>query len=141
MIDAEGRLLGVVTLEEWSWPRSPRTCAVIVAADLMRGGVTPLRPDDRLDRALELFVESDLLALPVVDGPRGAGRRHRQAGRRFQHVFASRPRRGCSRNRRSRKLTRRHDFQNGDDHVRLRPASLAESVGAIRLRKIANIMQ
>jgi len=30
--------------------------------------VTPLRPEDRLDRALELFVESDLLALPVVDG-------------------------------------------------------------------------
>ena len=35
---------------------------------LMRGGVIPLKPDDRLDRAMELFVENDLLALPVVDG-------------------------------------------------------------------------
>jgi CBS-domain-containing membrane protein len=37
---------------------------------MMRGDVTPLRPEDRLDQALELFVESDLLALPVVDGER-----------------------------------------------------------------------
>jgi CBS-domain-containing membrane protein len=44
---------------------------VIVAADLMRGDVSPLRPGDRLDRALELFVENDMLALPVVDGPPG----------------------------------------------------------------------
>jgi CBS domain-containing protein len=29
--------------------------------------VTPLRADDRLDRALELFAESDRLTLPVVD--------------------------------------------------------------------------
>jgi len=34
----------------------------------MRTDVTPLQPSDRLDRALELFVESDLLALPVVEG-------------------------------------------------------------------------
>jgi hypothetical protein len=39
----------------------------------MRGGVTPLAPSDRLDRALELFVESDLLALPVVE--EGPGKR------------------------------------------------------------------
>ena len=40
----------------------------------MRAGITPLRPGDRLDRALELFVENDLLALPVVDaGGRVAG--------------------------------------------------------------------
>jgi CBS domain-containing protein len=37
----------------------------------MRADVEPLRPDDRLDRALELFVRSDLLALPVVDGSEG----------------------------------------------------------------------
>ena len=30
--------------------------------------MTPLHPEDRLDRALELFVESNLLALPIVDG-------------------------------------------------------------------------
>ena len=40
---------------------------MIVAADLMRSDVTPLQLDDRLDRAQELFVEHDLLALPVVD--------------------------------------------------------------------------
>jgi len=45
----------------------------------MRPDVTPLREGDRIDRALELFVESDLLALPVVedgdaaDGPRVLG--------------------------------------------------------------------
>jgi CBS-domain-containing membrane protein len=34
-------------------------------------GRPALRPDDRLDRALELFAESNLLALPVVDGAAG----------------------------------------------------------------------
>jgi len=29
--------------------------------------VRPLTPEDTLDRALELFVENDLLILPVVD--------------------------------------------------------------------------
>jgi CBS domain-containing protein len=29
--------------------------------------VTPLQPRDRLDRALELFVENNVLALPVVN--------------------------------------------------------------------------
>jgi CIC family chloride channel protein len=70
--DAEGRLLGVVSLEEVLLAsRSPHLQPLVVVADLMRGGVSPLRPDDRLDRALELFVESDLLALPVVDGSPG----------------------------------------------------------------------
>jgi CBS-domain-containing membrane protein len=41
-----------------------------VAADLMRE-VVPLTPDDPLDQAMELFVESNLLALPVVDGQDG----------------------------------------------------------------------
>jgi CIC family chloride channel protein len=67
--DAEGRLLGVVTLEEVHLAsQSPNVRALLLAADLMRVDVAPLRPDDRLDRALELFVENDLLALPVVDG-------------------------------------------------------------------------
>jgi CIC family chloride channel protein len=69
VLDAEDRLLGVVTLEEVLLAsQSQHLGPLIVAADLMRGGVQPLRPEDRLDRALELFVESDLLALPVVDG-------------------------------------------------------------------------
>jgi CBS-domain-containing membrane protein len=37
----------------------------------MRTDVKPLRPDDGLDRAMELFAEGDLLALPVVDESRG----------------------------------------------------------------------
>jgi CIC family chloride channel protein len=66
--DAEGHLVGVVTLEEVLLAaQSPHLRSLVVAADLMRGEVTPLKPDDRLDRALELFVESDLLALPVTD--------------------------------------------------------------------------
>ncbi len=66
--DANDRLVGVVSLEEvHQASQSPDLGKWIVAADLMRGDVTPLRSDDRLDRALELFVENDLPALPVVD--------------------------------------------------------------------------
>jgi CIC family chloride channel protein len=68
VIDDAGRLQGVVTLEEVVLATQSRELGeLVVAADLMRYGVTPLHSDDRLDRALELFVESDLLALPVVD--------------------------------------------------------------------------
>lgn len=66
--DSAGRLLGVVSLEEVHLAsQSPNLSPLVVAADLMRGDVTPLQLDDRLDRAQELFVENDLLALPVVD--------------------------------------------------------------------------
>jgi CIC family chloride channel protein len=67
VVDAEGRLLGVVTLEEaLVASQSPALRDFALAADLMRGDVEPLRPEDRLDEAMEQFVESDLLALPVV---------------------------------------------------------------------------
>jgi CIC family chloride channel protein len=67
--DDEGRLLGVVSLEEvYLASQSPNLLALIVAADLMRTDVAPLCADYRLDRAVELFVENDLEALPVVDG-------------------------------------------------------------------------
>ena len=50
----------------------------------MRTDVKPLRPDDGLDRAMELFAESDLLALPVVEDPTrrvvGVVKRHDVAG-------------------------------------------------------------
>jgi chloride channel protein, CIC family len=70
--DQEGRLLGVVSLEEVHLAsQSPHLLAIVLAADLMRGDVTPLRPDDRLDHALELFVENDLDALPVVEDASG----------------------------------------------------------------------
>ena len=66
--DEQGRYLGVVSLEEVHLAAlSAPLSTLIVAADLMRTDVTPLRPDDQLDRALELFVESDRLTLPIVD--------------------------------------------------------------------------
>jgi CIC family chloride channel protein len=71
--DANERLVGMVSLEEvHQASQSPDLGTLVVAADLMRGDITPLRADDRLDRALELFVENDLPALPVVDGTDGA---------------------------------------------------------------------
>lgn len=74
VVNPEGGLLGIVSLSEvYLASQSPNLGSLVVAADLMRTDVTPLRPEDRLDRALELFVESDLLALPVVDGD-GAAR-------------------------------------------------------------------
>jgi CIC family chloride channel protein len=66
--DPEGRLVGVVSLEEVHLASiSPHLDSLVLATDMMRTDVTPLVPEDHLDRALELFVESDLLALPVVD--------------------------------------------------------------------------
>ena len=103
VVDAEDRMLGVVTLQELVLAsRSPDLLPLIVAADLMRGGVTPLKPDDRLDRAMELFVENDLLALPVVDGtPEGRIVGIVKRGR-FERILASYFRRGCSFERASR---------------------------------------
>jgi CIC family chloride channel protein len=67
--DDKGTLLGVVSLEELHLASQlPTLGPLVVAEDLMRVDITPLRPEDPLDRALELFVESNLLALPVVDG-------------------------------------------------------------------------
>jgi CIC family chloride channel protein len=69
VLDEHGRLLGMVSLEEVHLAsQSAHLGSFVVAADLMRADVTPLRTEDRLDRALELFVENNLLALPVVDG-------------------------------------------------------------------------
>jgi CBS domain-containing protein len=68
LVDGGDSLLGVVNLEEVHVAsRSSYLGPWVVAADLMRE-VTPLRPDDRLDRAQELFIENNLLALPVVTG-------------------------------------------------------------------------
>jgi CIC family chloride channel protein len=66
--DGQNRLLGVVSLEEVHVASAePGLRALILAEDLMRTDVRPLTPGDTLDRAQELFVENDLLALPVVD--------------------------------------------------------------------------
>jgi CIC family chloride channel protein len=65
--DSEGRLVGVVSLEDvHTAAREPAALSIVCAVDVMRYDVTPLTPEDRLDRALEHFVEDDLLALPLV---------------------------------------------------------------------------
>jgi CIC family chloride channel protein len=70
--DDRGDYLGMVSLEEVHLAsQSPHLTPLVLAEDLMRTDVTPLKPEDRLDRAMELFAESDLLALPVVDGEPG----------------------------------------------------------------------
>ncbi len=67
VVDANNRLLGVVTLDEvYLTSQAPSLQPLVLAEDLMRSDVKPLTPDDTLDRALELFVENDLLSLPVV---------------------------------------------------------------------------
>jgi CIC family chloride channel protein len=64
----DGRFLGMVGLDQVHLAsRLPDLQRLVVAADLMRADVVPLHPGDRLDRALELFVENNLLELPVVD--------------------------------------------------------------------------
>jgi CIC family chloride channel protein len=67
VVDEENRLLGVVDLEGIHFAlQSPHAVPLLVVEDLMRTNVRPLTPDDRLDRAQELFVENDLMALPIV---------------------------------------------------------------------------
>jgi chloride channel protein, CIC family len=68
--DTAGNLLGVVSLEEAILAaRSPELGQLVVAADLMRSDIVPLQVDDPVERAMELFAESDLLVLPVIEGP------------------------------------------------------------------------
>jgi CIC family chloride channel protein len=70
VVDGDGTLLGVVSLEEvYLASRSPNLSPLVLAGDLMRDDFTPLTAADPLDRAQELFVEADLLELPVVEGP------------------------------------------------------------------------
>jgi CIC family chloride channel protein len=67
VIDAEKRLLGVIHLHELYWTANRReSLPWLLAVDLMRSSVKPLRPDDPLERAVELFAENDLPELPVV---------------------------------------------------------------------------
>lgn len=68
VVDDDQRLLGVVNVEELSWSSgSVGLSTLLVADDLMRTQIRPLVPSDELDHAMELFVENDLLALPVVN--------------------------------------------------------------------------
>jgi CIC family chloride channel protein len=66
--DSEGRLLGVVSVEEvFLATQIPDAPSVVLVADLMRSDVVPLQLNDSVDRAMELFAENDLLELPVVN--------------------------------------------------------------------------
>ena len=68
VVDDDNRLLGVVNLDEvFLASHAPELRSLILATDLMRSRVVPLTPSNSLDRALELFVENDLRALPIVD--------------------------------------------------------------------------
>jgi chloride channel protein, CIC family len=66
--DPAGRLLGVISLEDaYVAVQLPGLHPVALAADLMRSDIVPLRLDDSIDHAMELFVENNVLELPVVD--------------------------------------------------------------------------
>jgi len=68
VVDGGQRLLGIVNLEDIGrMTQTPEMASLLVAADLAVNDVEPLMPDDELDLAMELFVENDLLALPIVD--------------------------------------------------------------------------
>ncbi|HEV3417970.1 MAG TPA: chloride channel protein [Pirellulales bacterium] len=68
VVDSSQRLAGVVNLEEvYFASRIGSLQSAILAEDLMRTDVTPLQPDDDLEHAQEMFIENDLLALPVVN--------------------------------------------------------------------------
>jgi CIC family chloride channel protein len=63
-----GELLGVVSVEDaFLAARSPVLDHLVVTEDLMRNDVTPLVLADTIDRALERFVEHDVLELPVIE--------------------------------------------------------------------------
>jgi len=68
VVDNNFALQGVVNLEEVHLASQTQGFrGLYLAADLMRGDVAPLKVDYGLDRALELFEENNLLALPIVD--------------------------------------------------------------------------
>ena len=96
VVDADNRLLGIVTLDEvYLASQSPSLQALVLAADLMRGDVQPLTPEDTLDRALELFVENDLHDRARRDEPhRPLPAGHGEPVRHLQRLSAARPRSG-----------------------------------------------
>lgn len=68
VVEIDGTLAGIVNLEDVHIAsREEAVLAGLPVVDIMRSDVTPLVSQDRIDRALELFVENDLLALPLVD--------------------------------------------------------------------------
>ena len=92
----------MATIGSWAWspwtksilpPNPPHLQPLVLGEDLMRSDVQPLTPDDTLDRALELFVENDLLTLACRDEPpRAASAGNGQPFRHLQHLLEA-----CSR--------------------------------------------
>jgi len=69
VVGPDRSLLGVVVLDELHLAvKAQNAGSWLLAADLMRADIRPLHPEDRLDLGMQLFAETDLLALPVVDG-------------------------------------------------------------------------
>ncbi len=68
VVQEDGSFLGVVCLEQvYQASRLPEMRELLKSADLLRGDIIPLHAADPLDYAMELFVENNLLELPVVD--------------------------------------------------------------------------
>jgi CBS-domain-containing membrane protein len=97
VVDDSNCLQGVVVLDEVHLATQAGSSGTwLLAADLMRLGVHALTPDDRLDRAMELFAEQDLLAIPVVDDLKkqrvvGLVRRFDVAHAYLRHLHAQPP--------------------------------------------------
>lgn len=65
----DGRFVGEVSLHDIKHVlEDPGMLTVVVAHDLMKVPEQTLTPDERLDRAAEVFARSDYERLPVVDG-------------------------------------------------------------------------
>jgi CIC family chloride channel protein len=80
VVDPEGKLLGEISLHDIKHVLDhPEQLTVVVAHDLLRPTERVLREDERLDRAAEVFGQSDYERLPVVD-----------AAGRFRGVLAKR---------------------------------------------------
>ncbi len=92
VLEEGGRLAGVVNLEEVHLVSdAPALRTLVLAEDLMRTDIRPLTPEDTLDKALELFVENDLMVLPVVRDLQertvvGMVRRYQIASTYLRHV-------------------------------------------------------
>ena len=130
VVDDDNRLLGVVNLEEvYLASQAPSLQPLVLAEDLMRTEVQPLTPDDTLDRALELFVENDLLTLAGRDeSQRAASDRHGESFRHLQRLLAARSRasRGKGRMNASAQATCRRKRIKGTSSARCLHASLAK---------------
>ncbi len=68
VLDADGKLLGVVTIDDLRQFLDDHDAdSLILVADLLAGRAVALLPDDQLSRALRRFAEHPLDDLPVVD--------------------------------------------------------------------------